>query len=259
MGPQEKIGGAENRELRRPERLDLNYFRGVVPRLLCFVFLYAVLFNVTITAKEACLLKGKVSDVGGKGVEGARVFVYNSLDVRRPADFISSPTDKDGLFRLTLPSGKYWAVARLKKTEGFGPLMPGDKHSGEPVQVELDPGREVSMDFTVANLREAIRTRTGTKEGPVRISGKIVGADGSPLKRAYAFANAKEKGSGIPDYVSAWADEEGRFILYVPKGRYYIGSALEFPPGRDYLVYKEMSLDADKSSVDIVRRSRDGK
>ncbi len=252
MEPQETAGRAKYTELTRPERPGQMHNRGLV-RLSGFIFLCAVFLNLQVAAEDAALLKGIVSDVGGKGAEGARVFVYNSPDVRRPADFISSPADKNGLFRLTLPPGKYWAVARLKKTERFGPLMPGDKHSGEPVEIELGPRREVSMDFTVADLREAIMTRTRTREGPVKISGKIVGSDGSPLKRAYVFANAREKEPGIPDYVSSWADEEGRFTLYVPKGRYYVGSALEFPPGRDYLVYKEMTLGTDKAGVVIVR------
>ncbi len=254
MELQETAGCRKDRELTRPERPGQMHNRGLV-RLSGLILLCVVLLNLQVAAEDVSLLKGRVTDVGGKGADGARVFVYNSPDVRRPADFISSPADKNGLFRLPLPPGKYWAVARLKKTEGFGPLMPGDKHSGDPVEIELGPGREVSTDFTVADLREAIMSRTRTSEGPVKISGKIVGSDGSPLRRAYVFANAKEKEPGIPDYVSSWADEEGRFTLYVPKGRYYVGSALEFPPGRDYLIYKEMTLDTDKAGIVIVRGS----
>ncbi len=260
MEPRQGISHRENRRLRRSERIEqLKQFKRFALRLCGSLFLCAV-FSVGASAgQETSLLKGKVADISGKAVEGARVFIYDSLDVRRPAEFISSPADKEGLFRLVLPAGKYWAVARLKKTEGYGPLMPGDKHSGEPVEIELVSGGEVNKDFTVADLRETMRIKTRAKEGLVKISGRIIDGDGSPLKSAYAFANTGEQISGIPDYVSAWVDEEGRYTLFVPRGKYHVGCAFEFPPGQDHLAYGEMTVDADRPGVDIVRKSRAGK
>jgi hypothetical protein len=210
-------------------------------------------------AEEKPVLKGRVSDREGKAVVGAMVFVYDSPYVKRPADFISAHTDNDGLFRMVLPPGRYWLVARLKKTEGYGPLLPGDKHSGEPVEVELDPGAEVNTDFVVADLRDAIKIREKEREGPVKISGRIIDENGSPVIGAYVVADKKEKTAGIPDYLSAWVDREGRYTLYVPRGRYYVGSADSFPPVEDRFTNEEMTFDGDKSDVDIVRKSHDSK
>jgi hypothetical protein len=203
-------------------------------------------------ALEQSVLRGKVSGAEGKAVEGARVFVYRSDDVRKPADFISDVTDKDGLFRMVLPPGKYWSIARLKKTEGYGPLMPGDKHSGEPREIELALGREVEMDFIITDLTEAIRIKTKERVGPVKISGRVIDGKGSPVPGAYAFANRNEKVSGIPDYLSAWVDSEGRYALYVPRGRYYLGGAVAFPPGQDYFMNGEIIVEDDKTDADII-------
>lgn len=227
--------------------------------LFGFLFFCAVVFIRAGAGQETPLLKGRVADIGGKAVEGARVFVYDSLDVRRPAEFMSSPTGRDGVFRLALPAGRYWAVARLKRAEGYGPLMPGDKHSGEPAEIEITSEGDVIKDFTVADLREAVRVKTRAKADLVKISGRIIGDDGSPLVRTYVFANKGEKVSGIPDYVSAWVDDEGRYSLYVPKGKYYVGCAFEFPPDRDYFVFGEMTLINDRPGVDIVRKTHGGR
>lgn len=213
----------------------------------------------TALAEGGSVLKGSILNVEGKAVEGAGVFVYDSPDVRRPANFISARTAKDGMFRMLLPPGRYWVVARLKKTEGYGPLMPGDKHSGEPGEIELSPDGEVNMDFIVADLREAVKIKTRSREGTVTISGKIIDENGSPVRKAYAIANRNEKISGVPDYLSAWVDDSGHFMLYIPKGKYYIGSAVVFPPAEDYFISGEMTIEGDKPDMDIVRKSHDSK
>jgi len=71
-------------------------------------------------------------------VAGAEVYLYDSKQVKRPADFISPKTKTDGSYKLTVPAGVYWAVAILRRTgPSFGPLQVGDKHSGEPLVLDL--------------------------------------------------------------------------------------------------------------------------
>jgi hypothetical protein len=241
------------------------WFERSVPRCVCVFSLLLTAWSGLATdhsaafAEERTVLKGKVSDAEGQTVEGAMVFVYNSPDVKRPADFISARTAQDGLFRMVLAPGRYWLVARLKKTEGYGPLMPGDKHSGDPAEIELGPGTEAERDFIVADLKDAIKIREKARERPVKISGRIIDENGSPVRRAYVIANRKEKGAGIPDYLSTWVDHEGSYTLYIPRGRYYIGSAVTFPPVQDYFAHGEMTFDGDRSAVDIVRKSDESK
>lgn len=218
----------------------------------CLMFPSAV-----ASAEGKSVMKGRVVDAEDRAVEGTQVFVYTAPDVRKPADFISALTDRDGLFRIVLPPGKYWAVARMKKTGGFGPLLPGDRHSGEPREVELSAGQEVEMNFVVADLKDAIKMRMKDREGAVRIKGRIVNSSGEPVMNAYVIANRQRKISGIPDFLSAWADDEGHFTLYLTKGSYYIGSALAFPPGADYSEDRQITVGAENIEADVIRREAD--
>jgi hypothetical protein len=220
------------------------------------VLLFGV-FASFAAAEGPSVLKGKVVDGGGRAVEGARVFVYDSPDVRRSATYISASTDRDGLFRVVLKPGKYWSLARLKKTEGYGPLMAGDKHSGDPAEIELSDGQELTWDFTVVDLKEARNVKTREQAGPVKISGRIIDEKGSPVTKSYAIANGIEKLDGMPDYLSAWVDKEGHYTLYLPRGKYFIGGALTFPPGQNYFVQKEMTVDVDISGMDIIKKTRE--
>ena len=83
--------------------------------LLTLSILLGILcFSATATrAEDRALLKGTVLDIKAMPVEGAEIFIYDSTDVRRPADFISARTGKDGSFQMDLPAGIYWAVARI--------------------------------------------------------------------------------------------------------------------------------------------------
>jgi hypothetical protein len=215
--------------------------------------------HVTVLAEGTSVLKGRVLDVAGESVEGAMVFVYNNPEVKREADFISAPTDSEGRFRMVVPPGEYWVVARLKKSEEFGPLMPGDKHSGDPEEIELATDSEEDMEFVVADLRDAIKMKKDAREGTVRITGRIIDEKGAPVKRAYVIANRKEEVSGIPDYLSAWVDKDGNYTLYVPEGTYFIGSADTFPPGKNYNIIGEIAIETDISGMDVLMNIRNNR
>ncbi len=235
------------------------YDRSVFMRFILLTALFCIawagLLPVTAAgAAEQSSLEGRVLDTKGMPVEGAMVYLYAGPDVRRTANFISNRTDREGRYRIPLPPGRYWAVARLKKAEGYGPLMPGDKHSGDPVEVELARGGTVRMDFTVADLQEAIRTRSKERERAFRITGRIVDEQGAPQPGAYAMANRSAVLLGIPDYLSLGADEAGRYTLYLPRGNYYLGAATVFPPGRDSVLKGPVSVDGDRADVDIVKK-----
>ncbi len=226
---------------------DLKYAIAV---LLCVFF--SMLLCVPDASADETVLTGKVHDAEGNAVEGAKIFVYDSPEVRRPADFISTRTARDGSYRMVVPPGKYWMIARLKKSDEYGPLFPGDRHSGEAVVLDLEPARTVTHDFTVTDLREAMKARKKEREVAVRISGRVLDEKGLPLPRGYVFANIKNRTSGMPDYLSAWADEQGRYTLYVPAGTYHLGAAAVFPPGQHYALSREMTVEGDLTAVDVV-------
>ena len=221
--------------------------------LFSLLLSFAFIMTSSVNAEEAALLKGTISDVEGSPVQGAMLYVYNSLDVKRTADFISSPTNKDGRFSMEVPAGKYWLVAR-KKSEDYGLLMPGDKHSGDPEEVELISSGEEELIFVVADLREAIKMKKEAMDRPFKITGRRIDKNGDPLTNAYAIANKKSELTRIPDFLSSWTDEQGRFTLYLSEGNYYLGGAEEFPPGRKFFISHKISADKDKSGIKNKKR-----
>lgn len=181
-------------------------------------------------AAEAALLRGRVEDIDGRPVAGAKLFVYDSANVRRPATFISPPSSADGTAVITVPPGTYWVVVRLKKEESYGPLMPGDKHSGEPAIMDLTSEAELEQGFTVADIRDMGRKRQAIAADSVKLSGRVFDSEGKPVANAYVFASATKDGSRIPDFISAWTGADGSYSLIVPAGRkHYVGSATRFP------------------------------
>ena len=226
--------------------------------LFTISFLLGILcFSASTTrAEESTLLTGTVFDIKAVPVEGAEIFIYDSPDVRRPADFISAGTGKDGSFQMDLPAGIYWAVARIRSGDKFGPLMPGDKHSGDPVEIELAYGEELVQDFTVIDIRETSRLKKKTREDYIKIKGRVLDKNSTPVENVYVIANKNKKCPVIPDYLSAWTDINGHYTLYVPMGRYYIGYATSFPPEQGCRVYSEAVFDADEVDfVIIINRS----
>jgi hypothetical protein len=230
------------------------FFHALFTVFLCIAFL--CIYHPATRAGEIAFLTGKVLDVKAMPVEGAEIFIYDTADVKRPADFISAKTRTDGSFRMDLPAGIYWAVARLRSGEQYGPLKPGDKHSGDPVEIELAPGEDLEHNFTVVDIRETARLKKKTREDYISIRGRVLDNHNMPVEKVYVIANKDNVCSGIPDYLSAWTDDKGYFTLYVPRGKYFIGYASSFPPDQDCMIQSEAVFDADVIDfVIIINRS----
>ncbi len=196
--------------------------------------------------------KGRVISAEKKPVERAEVFVYSTTDTKRPADFISPRTDRHGRFSMTVPRGRYWAVARLRQGEKYGPLMMGDKHSGEPLEIILQEESPDEVVFTVVDIREAARLMIKTASDVRKISGLVTDTKGNNVKMVYVFANRTKELTGMPDYISAWTDERGLYSLYLIPGTYYIGYSKEYPLEAEYHIYREMTVGAGSVTFDIM-------
>ena len=201
-------------------------------------------------AAETSRLKGTVLDSEGRPAEGAKLFVYGSSNVRKPADFISPMSGSDGRILMILPAGKYWVVARLKKDGNYGPLMPGDKHSGEPVEIEMEAGRDAEASFVVADIREVGQKKRADTADAVRLSGRVVDAQGNPVANAYVFAHRAKDVDYVPDYISPWTDETGKYSLSIPAtGRYFVGSVRQFPLSSKIALTREVVPKPGKSDI----------
>ena len=187
--------------------------------------------NVTLPAfaVDTYLLKAKISNIEGRPMEGAKLFIYDGPNVRRPAQFISSLSDRTGQLQIILPPEKYWIVARFKSDGKYGPLMPGDKHSGEPFEVDMTVGGG-EAEFVVADILELGQKKRAGATDALRLKGLVVDAQGAPVAQAFVFANVLKEFSELPDFISAWTGEDGRYEVYVPPGStYYLGVSRQFP------------------------------
>lgn len=201
-------------------------------------------------AAVATPFTARITSLAGKPVPGAKLFLYSSNNVRMPADFISPPADSSGVTSGALPAGTYWAVARFKKDETFGPLMPGDRHSGDPVEVEIAVDRAASFDFVVADIQEVSQKKRSAATEIVRVSGRVLNREGGAVAGVYVFAHRNREVLSLPEFISAWTDERGGYSLYLPAGaKFFLGSARQFPPVGRLTPVRELVVDKGKLDV----------
>lgn len=199
---------------------------------------------------ESAAIKANIRDINGKPVAGVKIFLYESSNVRKPADFISVPSDQDGRASITAPKARYWAVARLKKDALYGPLMPGDKHSGEPVEIDCSGTADTEVEFVVADILEVGQKKRANNPDTVKMRGRILDKDGNPVSQAYAFAHSTKEIEFIPEHLSAWTDDDGSYTLYLPSGgSFFVGSARQFPPPSKPALLKEFTPETVKLDI----------
>ncbi|RJR22592.1 MAG: carboxypeptidase regulatory-like domain-containing protein [Nitrospiraceae bacterium] len=227
----------------------VNLLNGIV--IIAVIIIVTALIINPAPALDYAILKGSVTDVDGNAVKGAELFIYRTSDTRRPADFISAGTDNSGQYTMTVPAGKWWAVARMRTGEKYGPLAMSDRHSGEPIEIELAAGRELDMAFKIADIREAARLVRKTREDYFRVTGRIIDNNGVPAANVYAIAARSKDMPEVPAYVSAWTDETGEYTLYLPAGEYYTGYARVFPPPSAHHMTGKVTIEGERNNYDI--------
>lgn len=198
------------------------------------------------------LLKGRILDGNGQPVSGAEVYAFDSTNVKRPADFISGKTGRDGLYTLPLAPGRYWTMAVQRQGETkVGPLGPNDRFSGEPLLFEGGADKEVHNDFTIMSLKEAALRNRKRNEELIKVTGRILDSSGAPVVGAYAMADPSPTGQ-LPLYLSTWSEADGHYTLYLPKGKIFLGVSRVFPPGSDYYLGLEADFVGDAVGEDLV-------
>ena len=171
-------------------------------------------------------VRGKVAREN-EGVAGARVFAYRSFEdllALRPGA-VSEPTAAAGAFRLELPEGTYYLVAKRGPGAADGRLSAGDLfsfHGSNPFT--LPSGSETEVNFSLARRLGEPRDEPGAEPGSGTLSG-IVTHQGKPLEgvsvRLYLDAQGDFRGGG---YATAPpTDEHGAFqIEYLPESDYFV-------------------------------------
>ncbi|MDO3378677.1 MSCRAMM family protein [Geoalkalibacter halelectricus] len=166
-----------------------------------------------------------------------------------PPQFISGPTDAQGRYQIEdVPPGTYYVVARKRQSgQPTGPLSPGDYYSEhQRITTEVISGKLAVVDLPVVTIKAPMlfKRSVGEVRTDTGIRGKLTDAQGHPVSGSFAIAYEDADIKRAPDYASTLADQEGRFVLYLPKGgTYYLAArvhAWDMPrPGELYGMHGE--------------------
>lgn len=184
----------------------------------------------------------------GVPLAGAFVNIYPDTisNLLGPSQFISSPSGPQGEYRIEVPPGSYYVVAR-KRLSGHptGPLEPGDFYSEhQRIRVRIEAGRAAVVDLPVAVMKAPMffKTRVVDRETTTGIRGTLVDVAGRPVMGGFAMAYADPEMKRLPDFASTLSDDQGRYTIYLPAGgTYYLAArihAWDMPaPGEPYGKY----------------------
>lgn len=155
-------------------------------------------------------------------LEQAYLYVYKdpSRYFKGPGYFIQ-PVAR-GSFRLNLPPGDYYLLARKRERGGqFGPIETGDYFNyyyGNPIHIGAGEVHEVKIE-TVTRL-SMLEEDTVDFQG---VRGQVVDHAGQPLAGLYVFAYRDAGMTGTPDHFSTPTGADGRFEINLPDhGQYYL-------------------------------------
>lgn len=164
-------------------------------------------------------IRGELS-FQGELLEQAYLYVYKdpSRYFKGPGYFIQ-PVAK-GTFRLNLPPGDYYLLARKRERGGqFGPIETGDYFNyyyGNPVRIGPGEIREIKIETVTRQsmLEEDVVAFQGVR-------GRVLDGQGQPQAGLYVFAYRDPDMTGTPDYFSAPTTSEGDFEIALPEGGSY--------------------------------------
>ncbi len=163
----------------------------------------------------------------GQIMGGARIYAYKDFaDVLACRPFsVSAPTADDGTYRMDLPPGTYYLVAKKRSGAGDGPLEAGDYHcfhGSNPISAA--PGAYTHVGFSMLRDDHPAHYTDGSDPGSGTLTG-VVTYMGKPLAGVYVTlyldAKADFKGQGYSS--SPPTGKSGKFrVDLLPESDYFV-------------------------------------
>ncbi len=145
--------------------------------------------------------------------------------------------DAEGKFKEKIPAGKYYmgAIKRLSE-DRLGPPKEGDyiyrslNKKGEPKEYEVKAGESID----VGTISEAFPIQPDDflkRRVTTAIEGKIITMEWEPVADAVVVAFVQPIVGRKPLFVSNKSDKDGKYILPVTEGTYYLRVRNSFAAG----------------------------
>lgn len=172
---------------------------------------------------------------GDGPMSGGQVLFYNASTGPPPSpdkyariSDISKDIGPDGGFRAELPTGKYYMGA-LKRLSGesFGLPQEGDYHllsrdkQGRLKEYVVKAGEVLDAGV----IAEAVPFKPevpGAKKTTTAIEGVVSDMDGKPVQDAVVSAFMNSMMTEKPIFVSDRTDKDGKYVLRIAEGKYYL-------------------------------------
>lgn len=180
--------------------------------LICLLWLIAACTPVPPPAPALVTVAGKVSSHQAPAA-GIRISAYpvESPSLANAAPFVSSPTTAEGRFRLELPAGEYYFLARGEGLFSF--------YGRNPVAVAPPGVTEMNLGL----VAEAAPPPAAEPFVTTGVTG-IVLHDGQPLAGAtvYVYTDLGSRLKGMGYVMAGPTDADGTFEAALPAGTYYL-------------------------------------
>ena len=156
----------------------------------------------------------------------AYVHVYSDAGTNfRGMGLASVPAGEDGRFRIKLPPGSYYVLARKRQGGGmYGPPGKDDYigyYPGNPVTVRPGAFTPLLLEATTrVDLLEEIWFTEGASAG--WFEGKVTEAAGKPAAGLYVLFYTDEAMSGTPAFVAGPTDAKGHFKVRAAAGKFHL-------------------------------------
>lgn len=163
----------------------------------------------------------------GQVMAGARVYAYASFDdllAYRPYA-VSGPSADDGTYKLDLPGGKFYLVAKKLSDGRDGPLPAGGYysfHGSNPVTVV--PGMYTHVGFALVKKTKDAEYAGSTDTGSGTLMGTVTYM-GEPLDGVYVtlFLDPKTEFRGMGYSTAPPTGKNGMFrVDFLPESDYYV-------------------------------------
>lgn len=192
-------------------------------RRLWLLFLVFIL----LAGVSACA-RGKESGLSGtvlfqdQPLSGAQIEIYLKEEQDRATlPFATTSSDSSGRYRISLPSGRYYLIAKKKVEGGSGPIRM--LMAASPLNpLDLQGGNKEVAPF---NLREMGRDGALIAEANTGVKGRIV-HDRQAVANAFIYVYS-EKSAGLigPSYGEAVrSGADGSFTIPLPAGTFYLAA-----------------------------------